>query len=237
MKKELALIVGLATASMFNTVLAEVISGTNLSVNFESGHIIGSGRNINMQRIPVINIDTGETVFYDASFKFTFSPSTGLTFEQISSAAISPPLSSSNLIPGVYQGDVGAAQYTLSEPSILSDGRLFYTLSRSNTTGGFNAQIVTGSAENHPDIGARDITTNLSPTYTYGVIASAASTGDGNSSFRPFNEKWLENQLIGIRQTGETLSVILFSEGVDSNNEPQDFSTQRAGAVLTKIFE
>jgi len=229
--------VGLVTTSVFNSVSAEVISGTNLSVNFESGHIIGSGRNINMNRVPVVNIDTGETVFYDASFKFTFSPSSGLIFEQISSAAISPPLSSSNLIPGVYQGDVGAAEYTLSEPSLLSDGRLLYTLRRSNTTGGFNAQIVTGSTENHPDIGAREIVANLSPTYTYGVIASAASSGDGNSSFRPFNEKWLENQLIGIRQTGDTLSVILFSEGVDSDNEPQDFSAQRSGAVLSKVIE
>lgn len=235
MKKELVFIAGMITASVFTTASAEVIDGTGLSVNFESANIVGTGRNINMHRVPVINIDTGATTFYDASFKFTFSQSSGFTFEQISSVGISPPLSASNLIPGKYTGDVSdSVIYELSEPSILSDGRLFYTLKNNSGSGDFTAQIVSGDVTNHPDIGSREITASLSSTYTYGIITS--QDGRTGGSFLNTTDKWLINQIIGVRQTGSSLSVTLFSQG-DSDGQPQDFNTQRDGAVLTRIIE
>jgi len=39
--------------------VSEVVPGTNLNVDFHSGHVIGSGRNINMLRVPVTDINTG----------------------------------------------------------------------------------------------------------------------------------------------------------------------------------
>ena len=235
MKTKIIVSTGLIVTSLFTSASAELISGTDLSINFESANIIGSGRNINMHRVPVTNINTGETTFYDVSFKFTFSNDSGLLFEQISSASISPALSASNLIPGKYLGENSSTiTYELSEPSILEGGRLFYTLKRSGS-GGFSAQIVSGNATNHPDIGSREITNDLSPTYIYGIVTTAA--GCCTSSFIGNGDKWNVNHLIGVRQTGSSLSVTLFSQGEDSNGKPQDFNSQREGAVLTRIIE
>ncbi len=155
-----------------------------------------------MHRVPVTNVDTGVVTFYDASFKFTFTPSSGFTFEQISSVGIYLPLSASNLIPGKYEGDVDASFiYILSEPSTLSDGRLFYTLRNTSTSSeNFTAQIVTGDIANHPDIGSREIAANLSSTYTYGIVTSTdTGANSGFTSFREINGKWSVNQIIGVR--------------------------------------
>lgn len=111
----------------FSNAFAEQISGTNYSVHFESGNIIGTGRSINMHNIPVIDLGTGTTTFYDLSFEFTFIPGIGLEFIRTSSAALSPPLSASNLITGTYT-DEGNKTYVLDGPSSLANNRLLYTL-------------------------------------------------------------------------------------------------------------
>ncbi len=213
---------------------AEIITGTEVSVHFESANIIGSGRNINMHRVPIIDTSSGTTTYMDVSFKFTYDLSEGLIFEKISSINISPALSSSNLIPGEYY-DEGGYHYSLSQPSSLSDGRLLYILRgiRDNQYSATNSiSVVTGEAEGHPDIGDREIVPSLSPTYIYGIITD--ETG-GNGNFATTGKRWLENQLIGVRQAGETLSVTLFSEGYDSNNNIQDYNSQRAAAVLYRV--
>ena len=234
-KQQFFTILGLTASTIMAPVSAEVVPGTEVGIHFESAHIVGIGRNLNMARIPVVDINTGDIVYFDASFKFTLSPDKGLVFEQISSANVSPPLSASNLIPGIYAGDTSSSiTYELSEPSVLSDGRLFYTL-KSSASGGFTAQIVSGGVANHPDIGSREIASFLSPTYTYGVVTTAA--GCCSSSFNGNRDKWNVNHLIGIRQTGNSLSVTLFSQGQTDSGLPQDFSTQRDGAVLTRVIE
>lgn len=211
---------------------AEIITGTELSVHFESANIIGSGRNINMHRVPIVDTSTGDTTYMDVSFKFTYNIDEGLIFEQISSINTSPALSSSNLIPGTYKDESGYS-FSLSEPSSLSDGRLVYLL-RGTGSAHFTAQIVTGEAEGHPDIGEREIVPYLSSTYIYGIITDQSDRGNFDSDN---DVHWLQNQLIGVRQAGEMLSVILFSEGYDSDGNAQDYSSQKAAAVLYLVVE
>ena len=89
--KQAIALFNLTVSSALLPVTAEVLPGTTLSVNFESANIVGSGRHLNMQRVPVVDINTDITTLYDASFKFTFLPDQELLFEQITSAAVSPP--------------------------------------------------------------------------------------------------------------------------------------------------
>ncbi len=208
---------------------AEVITGTNLSINFESSRIIGSGRNVNFHRVPVINIDNGSTTYYDASFKFTLDGNGELVFDRISSTSISPPISSLNYSPGTYRDDRDRT-YELQQPSLLSDGRVLYTLFGNS----FSLQFVTGSATGHPDIGNREIISFLNDTYSYGLITDETNN---YGAFDNTTTLWRENQIIGVRQSGNNLQITLFSQGVDSEGNPQDFSSQRAGAVLTKVIE
>ena len=237
-KQQIIASLGLAVSSAMLSVSAEVIPGSTLSVHFESAQMVGSGRHLNMTRVPVINIDTGETTLYDASFKFTFSPTQGFIFEQISSAAISPPISAANIVPGVYFSQKGYC-YKLEGPTSLGSNRSIYTFRavfdegcNANTAGNFTAQIASGAAAGHPDIGEREIVPNLKDTYVYGVVAN------GEVDNRPeVNADWNANELIGVRQSGDQLIIGLFSEGVDNNGLPNDFKDPRATVILTKFVE
>ncbi|SET05082.1 hypothetical protein SAMN05216326_11067 [Nitrosomonas marina] len=216
-------------------VSAEVIPGTSLSVHFESGNVVGSGRNINMHRVPVINVETGQTTLYNVVFRFTFNPADGFVFEQISSVAVSQPVSVANITPGLYKDQTDLC-YLLEGPSLLDDNRSLYTIRgvdntasaacRSNTPDYFTAQIISGSATGHPDIGNREIVPSLADTYVYGVVAD-----DARFNGVPINQNWRQNSLIGARQSGEQLILGLFSDGVD------DFKDSLENAILTKVIE
>ncbi len=238
-KKQIFGLLGLMASSAIVPAIAEVIPGTTLSVHFESGQVVGSGRHLNMTQIPVINIDTGERTLYDAAFKFTFDPGEGFIFEQITSVAISPPVSVANIVPGVYKSQSGRC-FLLEGPSQLNANRSMYTLRGAvqnevtncpTNGGGFTAQIISGAATNHPDIGDRDIVSNLQDTYVYGVIANAQTVN------LEINGNWDQNELIGIRQSGDQLIVGLFSDGVDNNDVPNDFKDPRETVILTKVVE
>ena len=221
-----------ATASIVSAIVlssanAEVVTGTNLSVNLESAHIIGSGRNINALRVPVINVDNGITTFFDVSFKLTLDSSGALIFDRFSSASISPPLNSLNFIPGKYLDGIGK-EFILEEPSLLSGGRVLYTLSGNS----FSLQFVTGSAIGHPDIGGREIATDLNDSHSYGLITDdTVGISSSGGVFRATSSFWKQNQLIGVRQNNNNLQITLFSEGTE------DFNSQRAGAILTRVVE
>ena len=228
--KKLVGVVGMLMSSLFLSAKAEIIPGTKLSINFESANIVGSGRHLNMQRVPVINIDTGNITLYDASFKFTFLPEEGLIFEQITSASVSPPTSIANITPGIYSADASAC-YILEGPTAVNSSRSIYTIRGyqgeapcTRPINFFTAQIISGTASGHPDIGTRDIVPNLTDTYVYGFVASSASNCCGHITVN-FNS----NELIGVRQSGNQLIIGLFSE------EGNDFVDPRETAILTKI--
>jgi len=218
-----------AGSFLLSTANAEVVTGTNLSVNLESAHLVGSGRNINALRVPVVNVDNGSTTFFDVSFKLTVDSRGELVFDRFSSASISPPLNTLNFIPGKYSGGTGR-DFVLAEPSLLPGGRVLYTLSGNS----FSLQFVTGSAKGHPDIGERDIAANLNDTHAYGLITDDTNnTGFFGGVFNATSSLWKENQLIGVRQNSNNLQITLFSEGIES----EDFNSQRAGAVLNRVVD
>ena len=110
-------------------------------------------------------------------------PQDGLIFEQITSATVSPPISVANIIPGVYSSQKGYC-YILEGPTALNSNRSVYTIRsilvdgcNANSSRAFSAQIVSGLAVNHPDIGERDIVSNLKDDYVYGYIANGATDG------------------------------------------------------------
>lgn len=179
---------------------AEVVPGTTLSVNFESANVVGTGRNINMHRVPVTDIDTGETTLYDVAFKFTFAPSTGFIFEQISSVAISPPVPVTNITPGIYKTQRGNC-YLLEGPSMIDANRSLYTIRGVNNVlslecstfaDNFTVSIISGLATGHPDIGDREIVPSLADNFVYGFISGGASFGN-----LIINTGWEQNELIG----------------------------------------
>lgn len=213
---------------------AEVIPGTNLSVHFESGNVVGSGRNINMHRVPVVDVNTGQTTLFDVAFRFTFNPADGFIFEQISSVTPSPPVPVTNITPGLYKNQVGTC-YLLEGPSMIDANRSLYTIRGVNrdfsaNCGGldrFTASVVSGPAIGHPDIGSREIVSSLVNNYVYGFISENDAAG-GTGSITP---NWQQNELIGLRQSGDQLIIGLFSDN------GADFKDPVETAILTKVVE
>lgn len=214
---------------------AEVIPGTNLSVHFESGNVVGSGRNINMHRVPVVDVNTGQTTLFDVAFRFTFNPADGFIFEQISSVTPSPPVPVTNITPGLYRTQQNVC-YLLEGPSMIDANRSLYTIRGVNRNFSVNcgsgldefaAIIASGPAVGHPDIGSREIVPNLVDNFVYGIIS-----GNGSIGGDPIiNRDWQQNELIGVRQSGDQLIIGLFSDN------GADFKDPVETAILTKVVE
>ncbi|PTN08441.1 hypothetical protein [Nitrosomonas aestuarii] len=218
--KAIISILSLGLACFLPTSLsAEVIPGTDLSIDFHAGHVVGAGRNINMIRVPVTDINTGQTTLWDATFKFSFIPSQGFVFEEISSASPSQPGSIADIVPGLYRTQQGKC-LLLEGPTLLNGSRSLYTIrgvqeAGCGTPDSFSAQIISGVANGHPDIGERDIVASLTDNWIYGFMADRASNSSG-SKLQPF----FQNHLIGIRQSGEQLILGRFSDGGADLKDP-----------------
>jgi hypothetical protein len=151
-------------------------------------------------------------------------------FEEISSASPSQPGSIADIIPGLYRNQQGRC-LLLEGPTLLDGSRSLYTLRGVQEEGcgsqdNFSAQIVSGIASGHPDIGERDIVINLSDNWTYGFMADRASNSSG-STLQPF----FQNHLIGIRQSGEQLILGRFSDG------GADFKDPVQTLILTRLVQ
>lgn len=94
-----------------------------------------------------------------------------------------------------------------------------------------STHIITGSANGHPDIGERAIIDSLSDTLVYGLIA-AGDTGDTGLNYRDELRSWPITGIIGLRQSGNTLTVSLYS--LRNNGRMADYSSPRSGVTLTK---
>ncbi|MGG7056541.1 hypothetical protein [Nitrosomonas sp. ANs5] len=236
MKKLFTVLLAAVAGSMFaGPAVSEVIPGTNLKIDFHAGHVIGNGRHVNMLRVPVTDINTGQTTLFDASFRFSFLPNQGFTFEEIASVAISQPVQTiTNIRTGLYRTQDNQC-YVLEGPTILNDSRSLYTFRGVSHAGCgsadlLTAEIISGPANGHNTIGMRDIVPNLTDEWTYGFLASN-SRGGGSSHIH--RNGWHENMLIGIRQSGEQLILGRFTdEGTGA-----DFRDPRQTVILTRVVQ
>lgn len=142
-------------------------------------------------------------------------------------AALSAPVSTSNIRSGRYL-DNNSWCYRIAGPSLVADGRSFYSISAGGegcaNNNGFSANFTTGTAVGHPDIGGRSIVANLNNSWVYGIVSNTTSN---NSAFR----SWLSNGLIGVRQNGDQITFALFDLNGGDTIEPQQSS------VLTHVGE
>ena len=73
--------------SFLNVANAQIIPGTTLSMNMEAAAITANGTQINMYRVPVTDVTTGATTYWDAAFVFTLLSDGSLSFSRTASAA------------------------------------------------------------------------------------------------------------------------------------------------------
>ncbi|ABA58235.1 hypothetical protein Noc_1763 [Nitrosococcus oceani ATCC 19707] len=211
-------------------VRAEVVTGSEKSVSFEAATITGSGRRVNIHRVPITDVFTGKTNYYDlvleykpkgrknqwetpGDFKFRIAEWRKFQF---------PNIPVTQIVPGRYQSQSrSSCTYLLEGPTLIQD-RWLYTLKAENY--GFSAQIISGPATGHPDLGERDIADFLPTTYVWGMVITEMGNYCG-----AITHQWDHGNIVGLRRNGNNLSVGLFSSGED------DFTTPLASENLTLI--
>lgn len=184
-----ALALGLAAISFAH---AETIPGTNLSIDFQNAYIQGSGANINVYKIPVTDITTGVTTYFDAAFNFTVGAN-GVTFNRTSYAQIStqPAVSLGGFVVGVYSFSKtpGSTEtkYTWTRTPGLTSSRDQLTVFATDYSGlrSLSANLATGPLSGSPfvDTGFQTVCANVTGANagTFGVI----TVGDGSYYSNP----------------------------------------------------
>jgi len=208
-----------------SSVSAETVPGTDFNLHLESSNIIGSGRSINIHRVPVVIDSTGETLFFDASFKLSLDSDKQLIFDGFTQVT-SPSINSvDNFVAGTYQDTVGN-QYILSGPSVVGDGRTGWAISAIGDGGSFSASWITGAATEHPAIGSREIASELASGFAYGV------QGVNNSGGGSLQNNWREGFLIGAQQVGDAVVLSRFHEA-----NATDTATPTASINLNRVIQ
>jgi hypothetical protein len=227
-KRFLTFITGVTVSLGMTIATAEVIPGTQREIELESAHLVGSGRMLNLFRVPITDINTGATIYYDMIVQFAVTPTGAFVFNTVSLQEVARPTGLNALIPGKYLDQRGY-EYSLEGPSLVLNNRSTFTLRRLNYP--FSAQIITGPAAGHPDVGGREIVPFLPNTYIYGKIL------DGSTSYTPIDRDWNANELIGLRQQGNQLVVSLFSQGPDQEGASTDFAEPLVSVLLSRVVE
>lgn len=204
------------TALSASLVSAETVPGTDYNVHFESANIVGTGRSINMHRVPVMLESTGDTVYFDVSFKLSLDGSKQLIFDGFSQIT-SPSLNSvENFVPGSYKDQTGNT-YSVSGGGVTGDRTVW---SIASTTDGvlFSANWITGAPTGHPLIGNHSLVAELVPGPSFGILGEENFSG-GNYD---------DGALIAATQAGNSLII-------SSYHNFSDKSTVQNTFVLTLV--
>ncbi len=159
----------------------------DFSLDFEVGHIIGTGNSIIVHRVPATNRATGESVLKNVTVDYGVAEDGSVVVETLTSEdAIPLPNSASNIIPGTYELSNGD-RFLVSVGGTTADGRISGSMRSLTDTSVrlnslFNATWVTGPVAGHPLIGNREIATELLDGLTYGIV--------GESRLFPYAESW-----------------------------------------------
>lgn len=150
--KKLAVCLAMSLSTAY---AAETIPGTTLSIGFEAAQVQGAGRGVNIYRVPVTDVTTGVTTFYDASFQFGVLPDGSIGFTRTTSAAVSTSQlkAADNFVAGVYKDAIGQL-YQLDGPVVLAGGRYQYSIKSLTAGKQFDATWITGAVTGHPQVGS-----------------------------------------------------------------------------------
>lgn len=161
---------------LFSLLIVSVYNFATVSaqdmLHFDAAHIIGSGNNIIVHRVPVTNSQTSEHGMKDVMVEFGFEADGSIVVVNITSSDSVPlPNSANNIIPGVYAFSNGD-HILVSVGGTTADGRTSGSF-RSQTEGlEFNATWITGPVEGHPLIGTRPVAPELIDGPTYGIMGN-----------------------------------------------------------------
>jgi len=183
-----------------SVVYAETVPGTDFNLHFESANIVGTGRSINVHRVPVVIDSTGQTLYFDVSFKLSMDNNQQLVFDNFSQITSASLNSADNFIPGTYKDQEGNT-YVVSGGGIVND-RSSWSI-RSSTDGhDLEATWMTGTPTGNALIVGEPALEFLTVGPSYGIV--------GSENIPTFSS----GGVIGVLQAGSSISIT----GYNSSN-------------------
>jgi len=188
---KLTSLVVLTLSSSFS--LAETVPNTDISVNFESANIVGTGRSVNMHRVPVVNNDNGITTYVDISFKLSSTEEGELTFDGFTQIESSEVTSAANFIAGYYISTDGNIYQVTGGAEAA--GQKLWSITKLTGNHIFNASWSDAPKANNILIKNQPIFESLIDGFSYGIV--------GNESF----SSWAASGIMSASQTGTNITM------------------------------
>jgi hypothetical protein len=174
----------------------------------------------------VIN-SAGQTVYQDVTLQFDSDGDGNLTISSGSPAVTaSPNLLTSSFQTGKYQGPrnvaSGKGSITVSGPGVVAGGSTAWS-SSSNSDGDactypVSATWYVGPIENNPMAGRLKKAGITSTAWYYGVTGGGITISCGGSAFFA----WGNGSIVGVSQTGNTITFASFTNNSFDKESPVD---------------
>jgi hypothetical protein len=190
---------------------------------FQYSTLTGLGNTIFAGRVPVAN-STGTTKYYDVTIQFNVDSAGNLTLASgYPKVASSPTLIVSGFKAGKYVGPSnvlsGQAIINVSGPSVTSGGATQWSLAAGSGASVYtypcSATWYVGPITSNPLYSRLKAAGITSTAWYYGVI--------GSSGCAPDSGHWYPDSLVGLSQTGNTITIVSFTyAGSQDHSTPQD---------------
>ena len=204
----------LSKAACVGGLLLSVVKAEAQTVYLQDSTIVGAGKTLTINRVPVVN--NGQTTYQDLPITLAVGANGLLAISGKPVATISPSLDAGNFVAGTYQGSTGgdANLTALNGPGVTSGGATEWSLSL--TSNGVcndastlcSATFYVGPVTSNPlynRIKAAKITNTTA--YSFG-LSGGGNFGNGN--------------LLGFAQTGNSFTVVDFSDTSGDHSTPQN---------------
>jgi hypothetical protein len=201
-------------------------SGPNPGPLFQYSAITGSGNTITLSRVPVVTA-SGDTVYQDVTLQFDNDGNGNLTLTNgFPAFNPSPGLQVAAFRTGKYVGPGnvlnGKAIITVSGPGVISGGSTAWSISANpeadSCTFPNSATWYVGPIDNNA-MAARLKKANITSTaWSYGISGGGIAFSCGGSlSFH-----WGNGSIVGVSQTGDTITFASFTNNSFDQASPVD---------------
>ncbi len=183
------------------------------SVYLQDSTIIGTNSTLTATRVPIVT--SSGIVYQDLTISLAVGSNGNLKVSK-TTAILSPTPDVGNFVAGAYQGSGGAAdnQITVSGPGVTSGGATEWSVAltpgASNDSGSHltSGTFYVGPVASNP-LYNRIVDAKITNTTAY----SFGLSGGGNNGFA-------SGFLLGFAQTGNTLTVVNFTNGSGDSSVP-----------------
>ena len=206
--------------------IAQTSSNPTPGPKFQYAAITGSANTITISRLPIVTA-SGQTVYQDITLQFDSDGDGNLTLSAGSPAVTpSPNLLTSSFQTGRYQGPrsvaSGKAAITVSGPGVVSGGSTAWSTSSTNDadacTYPVSATWYVGPLENNPMAGRLKKAGITSTAWTYGITGGGLAFSCGGSPYF----SWGNGAILGVSQTGNTITFASFTNNSFDKDSPVD---------------